>query len=191
MLCEERQDPRHADAVAVLTPGEPTDRLAAVAQFIGLVVRVERKRRRMLSLSAVAIFAPLIARAQTGDWPNRLIRIMDRRPKINSRSVRRLMRQSIGFRMQSEDSVAQGYSEPDLTGVFGMGVRTPTSGTDPLRAFGFAESGHSRQDANQPCAHSCRRRQKTARRFCSSSVALADQVDGCPASLAAPDLMRV
>ena len=33
-------------------------------------------RRRMLSLSAAAIFAPMIARAQTGDWPNRLIRII-------------------------------------------------------------------------------------------------------------------
>ena len=33
-------------------------------------------RRRMLSLSAAAILAPAIARAQTGDWPNRLIRII-------------------------------------------------------------------------------------------------------------------
>ncbi len=38
------QDARHADAVAVLAPGQAADRFAAVAQIAGLVVGVEGQR---------------------------------------------------------------------------------------------------------------------------------------------------
>src|SRR5262249_3048507 len=41
---EEGQDARHADAVAVLAPAEPTDGGAAIAQLVGLVVGVEGQR---------------------------------------------------------------------------------------------------------------------------------------------------
>ena len=41
---EQLQDAGHPDAVAVLAPGEPADRLAAVAQLVRVVVGVERER---------------------------------------------------------------------------------------------------------------------------------------------------
>src|SRR5262245_53870496 len=41
---QELPDARDADAVAVLAPAQPADRPAAVAQLVGLVVRVERER---------------------------------------------------------------------------------------------------------------------------------------------------
>ena len=43
---EQFQDARHADPGAELAPGEPADRLAAVAQIAGLVIAVERQRDR-------------------------------------------------------------------------------------------------------------------------------------------------
>jgi hypothetical protein len=44
VLLEHLQDARHADAIAVLAPGHAADRFSAVAQLVGLVVRVERDR---------------------------------------------------------------------------------------------------------------------------------------------------
>src|SRR5437016_14133622 len=38
------QDARHANPVAELPPGEPSDRLAAVAQVAGFMVAIERQR---------------------------------------------------------------------------------------------------------------------------------------------------
>src|SRR5258708_31324123 len=43
---EQLQYPRHSHAIAILPPAQAPDRLAAVAQFAGLVIRVERKRHR-------------------------------------------------------------------------------------------------------------------------------------------------
>src|SRR5262249_15138591 len=43
---EQLQDARHPDAIAVLPPGEPADRLAAVAQLIRLMVAVKGQRDR-------------------------------------------------------------------------------------------------------------------------------------------------
>src|SRR5215468_8701420 len=44
MLCEQFQDARHADAIAILSPRQSTDRFAAVAQFVRLVIGIEGKR---------------------------------------------------------------------------------------------------------------------------------------------------
>ena len=41
---EHLQDARHADPVAVLAPGHAADRLAAVAELVGLVIRIEGQR---------------------------------------------------------------------------------------------------------------------------------------------------
>ena len=43
---EQLQDARHRDPGAVLAPGHPPDRLAAVAQFVGFMIAVERQRDR-------------------------------------------------------------------------------------------------------------------------------------------------
>ena len=43
---QELQNTRHRDAASVLAPGEPSDRLAAIAQFVGFVIGIERKRDR-------------------------------------------------------------------------------------------------------------------------------------------------
>src|SRR5215470_2659345 len=44
MLCEQFQDTRHADAIAILSPRQTTVRFAAVAQLVGLVIGIEGKR---------------------------------------------------------------------------------------------------------------------------------------------------
>src|SRR5271166_2097438 len=43
---EQVKDPRHADPIAELAPGQTADRVAAVAQVAGLVVTIERQRHR-------------------------------------------------------------------------------------------------------------------------------------------------
>src|SRR5499427_8240566 len=44
MSCEQFQDARHADAIAILSPRQTTDRFAAVAQLVRLVIGIEGKR---------------------------------------------------------------------------------------------------------------------------------------------------
>src|SRR5262249_47275000 len=43
---EQCKDARHADARTVLAPAQPPDRLAAVAQLVGLVIGIEGERDR-------------------------------------------------------------------------------------------------------------------------------------------------
>src|SRR5689334_1070061 len=43
---EQFEDARHRDPRTVLAPGQPPDRLTAVAQLVGLMVAVERQRNR-------------------------------------------------------------------------------------------------------------------------------------------------
>src|SRR6516162_6195092 len=44
MPCEQFQDARHADAIAILSPRHATDRFAAVAQLVRLVIGIEGQR---------------------------------------------------------------------------------------------------------------------------------------------------
>src|SRR5215469_1279 len=46
VFVQELEDARHADPRAHLAPGEPADRLAALAQIAGLMIAVERQRHR-------------------------------------------------------------------------------------------------------------------------------------------------
>ena len=62
VLLQHLQDARHADAVAVLAPGHAADRLAALAQLVGLVVasrtRSRRRSARRSSRSSGAALRP-------------------------------------------------------------------------------------------------------------------------------------
>src|ERR1700730_15271879 len=46
MFRKQSQDARDADTIAILAPRHAPDRLAAVAQLIGLMIGIERQRKR-------------------------------------------------------------------------------------------------------------------------------------------------
>ena len=63
------EDARHADAAAVLAPGHAPDRLAAVAQLVGLVVAIEGQRNRAAGPARPALRFQRSPRAHLVDTP--------------------------------------------------------------------------------------------------------------------------
>jgi hypothetical protein len=66
------------------------------------------------------------------------------------------IRKTTVFGMRLEHTVARGYRVRNIRGVFGMGVRTPTSETDPSRSY--ARRG---RPSASPRQRSSRRRRQT------------------------------
>ncbi len=66
---EQFQDARDADTIAVLSPRHAPDRLAAVAQLIGLVVGIERQRERAARAALPALGPIGLAGADLVDQP--------------------------------------------------------------------------------------------------------------------------
>src|SRR5258708_36874816 len=62
---EQLQYPRHSHAIAILPPAQAPDRLAAVAQLAGLVIRVERKRHRAARIVLPRLRPPGLSGADT------------------------------------------------------------------------------------------------------------------------------
>src|SRR5713226_6803644 len=94
---EQLEDARHADAIAVLAPGEAPDRLAAVAQIAGLMIAVEGQRHR------AARGARPLTRAQRASGAHPLDQLLPMR-------VRPLPGFEIGFR--SGHGLSPGASAP-------------------------------------------------------------------------------
>src|SRR5262245_25847466 len=67
MLCEQFQDTRHAYAIAILSPCQATDRFAAVAQLVGLVIGIEREREGAARATLPALRTKATAGADLAD----------------------------------------------------------------------------------------------------------------------------
>src|SRR5215472_4190401 len=69
VFCEQLQDAGDADAIAILSPRHAPDRFAAVAQLVGLVIGVERQRKRAARATLPALWPIRAAGADLVDKP--------------------------------------------------------------------------------------------------------------------------